>query len=242
MRRLLTRAAAASALALVVYTLPLVFPEPLFAHRIEEGSFLLYSRDPVSRALVTPRLRLAEARLERAEIHRRGESHRVFVTGSKMLYRLVNGPYTASMARNVELGNAIYLPNLDPSAAKVVHFDGRSAPLEEILAHEAIHTFVQQRLGLARAIRLPFWKKEGYAQYVALDFFPLASGVSALRSADEHPTLEGGSAVPRHYLEAAVVWAHRISVERESFDDVIEIEEPFPELLEEALRAATEPP
>jgi hypothetical protein len=242
MRRLLTRAAAAGALALVVYALLLAFPEPLFAHRIEQGSFVLYSRGPLRRELVAPRLLLAEARLERAEIHHRGESHRVFVTGSKTLYRLVNGPYYAAIARNVELGNAIFLPNLDPEAARVVHFDGRFAPLEEILAHEAIHTIVQERLGLARAIRLPFWKKEGYAQYVALDFFPLASGVSALRSADEHPTLEGGSAVPRHYLEAAVVWAHRISVKHESFDEIIEIEDPFPELLDEALRAATKAP
>jgi hypothetical protein len=225
-----------------LYGILLAFPEPLFAYRIAEGSFVLYSREPISPELAAPPIRRAEALLERSEIHRAGVSHRVFVSGSEGLYRLVNGPYSSAIARNVEFGNAIFLPRLDRDAARVVHFDGRSAPLDEILAHEAMHTLVQERLGLARAIRLPFWKKEGYAEYVALGYFPLASGVIALKSDATNPSLPGGDPVPRRYLEAAVVWAHRIAIVGESFDDVIADTAPFPELLEEALRAATEAP
>ncbi len=36
--------------------------------------------------------------------------------------------------------------------------------------------------------------------------------------------------------------AHRLSIERESFDEVIENDSSFAELLQEALRAATEAP
>jgi hypothetical protein len=241
-RRFSSRASVAVFVLVLLYGMLLAFPEPLFAHRIEEGPFIVYSRKPVPHALIAPHLRDAERRLSRSRIHGSGVRHRVFVTGSKSLYRLLNGPYYEAIARNVEIGNAIVLPDLDDEVARVVHFDGRSAPLDEILAHEATHTFVQDRLGFVRSLRLAFWKKEGYAQYVALDFFPLSVGASALAAAEDHPSLPGGDPVPRHYLEAAVVWAHRMQIEGEDFDEVIAKVEPFPRLLEEALSAAKAAP
>jgi hypothetical protein len=236
------RAAAAFLVLIVLYGLLLLFPEPLFAYRVEEGPFVVYSRKPLPHALVARNLRDAEARLRHSEIHRGDLRHRVFVTGSKSLYRLRNGPYSGAIARNVDLGNAILLPDLNHEAARVVHFDGRSAPLDEILAHEATHTFVQERLGAVRALCLPFWKKEGYAQYVGLDFFPLAAGTRALEGPEKHPSLPGGGPVPRHYLEAAVVWAHRMQIEAETFDEVMARNEPFAELLRDALSAARSAP
>ena len=95
MRRVLrysSRAAAAAFVLVLLYGLLLAFPEPLFAYRIEEGSFVVYSRKPLPHALVASQLRNAEERLGRSEIHRSGVKHRVFVTGSKSLYRLLNGP------------------------------------------------------------------------------------------------------------------------------------------------------
>jgi hypothetical protein len=229
--RTLSRAACGAVALALLYTLLLVFPEPLFAHRIEEGPFILHSRRPLSRDRIAPQLKEAERRLARSEIYQNGGTHRVFITGSPALYRLLNGPYYRSMARNVDMGNAILLPELDARGARVLHFDGRTAPLEEILAHEAIHSFVQDHLGLLRALRLPFWKKEGYAQYVALDFLPFAAGIQSLAS-DEEPS------VPRHYLEAAVVWAYLMQVEQQSFDAVMSEAEPFSALLARARRAA----
>jgi hypothetical protein len=237
-RRVASLAVAVVLVLVVLYGLLLAFPEPLFAHRIEQGPFIIYSREEVHRELLAPRIQEAQRRLERSEIHRSGAKHRVFVTGSKSLHRLFNGPYFTAIARNTEVGNAIFLPRLDPDGARVVHFDGRSAPLEEILAHEAIHTFVQERLGFVRAIRLPFWKKEGYAQYLGMDFFPLEVGGQSLASPERNPRLPGGNPVPRPYFEAALVWAHRMQVEKESFDEVMARREPFSDLLEEALAAA----
>jgi hypothetical protein len=241
-RRYASRAAAAFLVLVVLYGLLLMFPEPLFAYRLEEGPFVVYSRKPLPQALVARNFSGAEARLRRSEIHRGNVRHRVFVTGSQSLYRLLNGPYSGAIARNVDLGNAILLPDLNHEAARVVHFDGRSAPLDQILAHEATHTFVQERLGAVRALCLPFWKKEGYAQYVGLDFFPLAAGTRALEGPEKHPSLPGGGPVPRHYLEAAVVWAHRMQIEAETFDEVMARNEPFAELLRDALSAARSAP
>lgn len=77
---------------------------------------------------------------------------------------------------------------------------------------------------------------------MGLDFFSFEVGAKSLGSPEKNPSQPGGAPVPRHYLEAAVVWAHRMQVEVESFDDVIARVEPFPELLEEALSEAKAAP
>jgi hypothetical protein len=51
-RRYASRAAAAFLVLVVLYGLLLMFPEPLFAYRLEEGPFVVYSRKPLPRALV----------------------------------------------------------------------------------------------------------------------------------------------------------------------------------------------
>jgi hypothetical protein len=140
------------------------------------------------------------------------------------------------MARNVELTHAILLPMLQEEKALVVHFDGRTAELAEILAHEATHTFVQERVGFLRAFRLPFWKKEGYAEYVGLDFPPVAVLARALvSSAGSTVELPDGTAHPRRYLEAAAIWAHFHEIRQESFDEILARREPLDSLLTEAL-------
>jgi hypothetical protein len=219
-----------------LYGLLLAFPEPLFGYRMEERPFVVYSRDPISRSAVAPLLREAERRLERSEIQTPGARHRVFVTGSRFLYRFFHGPYAGGMARNVELTHAILLPKLEERKGLVVHFDGRTAELAEILAHEATHTFVRERVGFLGALRLPFWKKEGYAEYVGLDFPPAAVLAQALvSSAGSSVELPDGTAHPRRYLEAAAVWAHFHEIRRESFDEILARSEPLDALLTEAL-------
>jgi len=49
------------------------------------------------------------------------------------------------MARNVEIGNAIFVPRLDIARRAIVHFDGRQTGGVSVLAHEATHSHVARR-------------------------------------------------------------------------------------------------
>ena len=60
-----------------------------------------------------------------AEIYDPAIRHRVFIVNSPTLWLLLNGPYRHAMARNVEIGNAIFVPSLDIEKRAIVHFDGR---------------------------------------------------------------------------------------------------------------------
>jgi hypothetical protein len=152
----------------VIYGIALAFPEPLFAYTRKDHNFIFYSNSPID-----PRTsQLTEevnAKLARSEISDKSVLFRVFIVGNERLYAFFNGPYRHAIARNYEIGNPILVPTLDMERGRIVHFDGRSARAANIIAHEAVHTLMQRRLGLYRTLRLPWWKREGYAEYIASD-------------------------------------------------------------------------
>ena len=67
------------------------------------------------------------------------------MVNSSALWLFLNGPYRRVMARNVEIGNAIFVPRLDIARRAIVHFDGRQTGGVSVLAHEATHSHVARR-------------------------------------------------------------------------------------------------
>jgi len=162
-RRPLIRAVAALTVSYVVL---LLFPEPVFAHSESHRGITFYSRTPLPSGLDA----IAEdvvARLSISPLYRAEARHRVFITESPALYALFNGPYRRAMARNVEIGHAIFVPRLDVASGRLMHFDGRSTPAAAVLAHEIMHTFVTERVGLIASWRLPWWKRRNVQSVVS---------------------------------------------------------------------------
>jgi hypothetical protein len=135
---------------IAAYGTLLAFPEPLFAHKYSYRNFVIYSRAPIDDRM-RAELDVVSQRLARSELNDASIVHRVFVAGSPRWYAFFNGPYRGAMARNYEFNNSIFVPQLDLASGTVVHFDGRTAPIAAILAHEMTHTLSQKRLGLIRS-------------------------------------------------------------------------------------------
>jgi hypothetical protein len=162
-------------------------------------------------------------RLAMSEINDLNIKHRVFVAGTSNWYRFFNGPYYNSKGRMYEFHNSIFVPQLDLANGDVVHFDGRKAPISWILAHEMTHTLTQKKMGIIRMWRLPLWKKEGYAEYVAHGRTgPLIEDLRMLENLSSHEVpLENGRDVPRKYFEAEVLWRYLLSVRQLRFQEVM---------------------
>ncbi|HYR46685.1 MAG TPA: hypothetical protein VER78_06735 [Thermoanaerobaculia bacterium] len=190
------------AAAVCLYLLVLAFPEPLFAYSLARENFRVYSRHAIDPG-VGEILDEVNRRLSRSEINVAALTHRVFILDTPAWNSFFNGPYRAAMGRNCEIGNAVFIPRLDVQGGRVVHFDGRSAEAASILAHECAHTLVQRRLGLIRMWRLPFWKKEGYAEYIGMD---------EARSEPE----------PMPYRRARLRWKFLLEKEGLTFDQVMQ--------------------
>jgi len=206
-KRKLLRVAAASGSALptftAVYLLLLAHPEPMFPLSVTYGNFTFYSRTPLPPQVASI---AAEAgkRLATSELGVPAVAQRVFVVEKPWLWTLLNGPFRGAIARNVELGNAILIPTLDIEHRAIRHFDGRTAGAVSVLTHESVHTLVQRRIGLLRLWRLPWWKKEGYPEYIA-----------SQRCAQ--------SEAPARYQEAARKWKKLLETDHMTFDQVISI-------------------
>ena len=152
----------------IIYGLLLAHPEPLFAHSLKVRNFTYYSNSPID-PRISELTDQVNGKLARSEIFDQSIQFRVFVVGNENLYAFFNGPYRRAIARNYEIGNSIFIPTLDVAHGRIVHFDGRSADAANIIAHEAVHTLMQHRLGLYQVLKLPWWKREGYAEYIASD-------------------------------------------------------------------------
>jgi hypothetical protein len=202
LRRTVVRAAIALAAA---YAVLLVFPEPVFAYSETHGDITFYSRSPLPPGASS----IAEdvvSRLSASPLYAAGVRHRVFITDSPFLYAFFNGPYRRAIARNVEIGHAIFVPRLDPGSGRISHFDGRSTRAAPVLAHEIMHTFVTDRVGLLASWRLPWWKREGYPEYIGS------------RGAAEFDS-------PPAYREAALRWKRLLDAGL-TFDHIIGRQQP----------------
>jgi hypothetical protein len=90
------------------YLLVLVFPEPLFAHSLTIGHFTFRARAPIDPALAAI-VADVESRVSRSEIYDTNVHHRVFIVDNPAIWWFLNGPHRRAMARNVEIGYAIFV-------------------------------------------------------------------------------------------------------------------------------------
>lgn len=187
----------------LAYIALLIHPEPFFSHSASFGNITFYSRSAIS-PQVAAIASAVEERLLQSEIYDSALRQRVFIVDRAWFWDLLNGPYRHAIARNVEFGNAILIPTLDLPRQSIRHFDGRNAGAVAVLTHEAVHTLVEQHIGLLRLWRLKWWQKEGYAEYIA---------------SRGHPQSEA----PARYRQAAARWKNLLETEHLTFDQIINL-------------------
>jgi hypothetical protein len=137
------------------YVAVLAFPTPLFGYSLRAGRVVVFSRRSLDDRL-RPWLAQSLKLIERSSIDDPGLEFTVFELYQPSWYRFFNGPYFTAMARHSELGGRIFVPRFNLASGRVDHFDGRSAPIPSILAHEMTHRLMQRRLGLMTVLRLPW--------------------------------------------------------------------------------------
>jgi hypothetical protein len=189
------------------YLALLFFPQPVFGHVYHGGRYAVYSTAPLDEARLAPVLEAASERLVHSEFYNASEEHTVFITGSRQMHHLFNGPTGRGMARNSEIGERIFVPQLEND--QIVHFDGRRAAAAPIFAHEATHTYIRREVGLMASLKLPFWLREGYGEYIAYrEPESLRARVLSLPPTSARSVETPAGAIPRHYYVAGLIWEY----------------------------------
>jgi hypothetical protein len=161
------------ALTLAPYIALIAFPYPFFSHEVHLENIAVYSDQAISPALLSI-LNDVEERLRRSPLNHPTLQHRLFICNNSWLFTfLANTDYRAGGVNKTWLNQNIFLRRSDIGENRVIGPSGRAVSGERTLAyfitHEIAHSLEAHLLGRYAYLRLPAWKREGYADYVARD-------------------------------------------------------------------------
>jgi hypothetical protein len=160
-------------LTLALYVALIAFPYPFFSHEVHLENIAVYSDQSISPALLSI-LNNVQERLRRSPLNDPTLQHRLFICNKGWLFTLLaNTDYRAGGVNKAWLNQNIFLRRSDIEKNRLIAPSGREVSGERTLAyfitHEIAHSLEVHLLGRYAYVRLPAWKREGYADYVARD-------------------------------------------------------------------------
>jgi hypothetical protein len=157
----------------VAYIAILVFPTPLFSHSVTNGTYRVYSNDPLPEDFSQVITEL-DRRIKGMEHEPPAASQRIYLCGSRMFYfyAFMLGKNPESLAIGLSVANASFVSvervrlfaELNHGVLRHTRFEGNMA---EVVAHEIAHFNSVHALGYRGHLRQPRWKSEGWAEYQA---------------------------------------------------------------------------
>ena len=152
----------------------LAFPQPWFSHQARYGNLTFYADAEINPEHEAA-MREVAARLKPVELRDSTAHLRVFMASDPELYALF-----ARLAFVPPVVPGFNLSVLDNSFISVaglhernewyggtLPYSAREGDLAQCIAHEVMHDYMVGESGFIRSLRLPGWKKEGYAEYGA---------------------------------------------------------------------------
>lgn len=218
--------------AVIVHTALVLHPTILFRHRIELGRFTVYSDKPISadfEAVVTR----ADSILSGSGIEVQNFKIRIILSHDHFYNRLTGH---RNLAYSTHF-NAVLAGETDTSANEITKGQsGLRLNLTSTLAHEMVHCVQEQQNGFVQTNfinRPPFWKKEGYCEYISQreilerEDYQLSRSISALlanqgnRKVPGWLTLEDGFDRPLPYFRARLMVEYLMDIEGMDFEEVM---------------------
>jgi len=179
---------------LILFVGLLAFPGFMFAHQVEYRNLTVHADEDL-RGRIEPVLDRVATQLAASEIDAPALEHDIYFGHANAPFRLLQRTRMVAVHAlfpHISASSPNYNASWPPYVSQVVSFDvpdpahdslrrqawpGR-LNMTHILTHEVTHSLVMQRLGPSVAARLPFWKNEGYPEYVASASLRASAGYS----------------------------------------------------------------
>jgi hypothetical protein len=177
--------------ALVLYLILLRHPGLFFRYSFTRGAMTLYSDEPIPESAARV-MQDAQDRLIRSPLFRGRSARNIRIYLCNRPWRFLlfaNIRHRVGGLTYVPISNNIFLRGANIDANRLIGPSGNEVPGERTLsyyvAHEAVHTLLSDELGVAAYWRLPTWKDDGYADYIAKGTdFDYRRAVELLRTGD----------------------------------------------------------
>jgi hypothetical protein len=134
-----------------------------FPHYAEFGTIKVYSTEPILPVL-KQRIAAADRLLAQSPLYEPHLRRTLVLTDGGWRWRLMALGHSDAVAIRRPFSSVLVFNRSDVATDRVTN-SARS--LSGTIAHESVHVLTARRLGELRLARMPHWKREGYADYVA---------------------------------------------------------------------------
>ena len=152
------------------YILLICFPHLLFANKLDYKSFSVYyhSNDISTEALKLV-LDKSENLLKKSELFQKGTSQDIFICNGYSEFTFFALLSRKAFAVNYPISQNIFITKSSISQNYILRNgkENKKRTLSGVIAHETVHSLLENKLGLLKYKLLPSWKNEGYCDFIA---------------------------------------------------------------------------
>jgi hypothetical protein len=215
----------------------LLFPQPLFANKVEHKQFTIYSNDEITHDII-PLLDNAMALVEKSELNDPNYKFDILLAYNSLFNKLDDkllgyGPTARGTDNNVTIKVKIdakrnlFFPT----------FRGEcQADLTILIAHEMIHCLQANKYGIIKfnpVTHPEMWKLEGYPEYIARQPKLTAKDYSLAKEIDRYIQLErkatdiwivieeGACEAPKYYYKGRLMVEYLMDIKHWSYDKIL---------------------
>jgi len=228
----------------------MLFPQPLFAHKMEYKKFNVYS-DQTPDQNIKVVLDHAYHLVEQSELQDKDYTYDVFFSHDN-LYNQIEDLQGKGPAARATAGNIVFKVRVDIKNNKAYGIRS-TINLTEMLAHEMVHCLQANTLGLWNMNQLnhpPYWKLEGYPEYISRQARLSAEDYSLKNEIERFIELESNSKdgfvevseqhfVPSIYYKGRLMIEYLMDTQGMTYDQILKDkrteDEVFQEMLESTL-------
>ena len=152
----------------IIYLSILLFPQIIFGHQVSHNNLNVYAWNELNKEGIARVLKSAEERLAKSPIYDENSNQRIFMTESHGLYQFFTiSDYSFASTIPVIEHIRINKTNIDEDLVLRNTEMPNKRSLSGVIAHEVTHNQISRKYGLAKYIKIPTWKDEGYSEYIA---------------------------------------------------------------------------
>ena len=155
---------------ILIYILILLFPQFLFAKKIDYKSFTVYYHaQKINIDSLKAILDDSEKLLKNSELYDASSKQKIFLCNSFGEFTFWAPFSRKSFALNYMITQNIFISKASIAENKAFRNgkENNTRTLSSIIAHETTHSLLEDRLGTRKYLSLPTWKNEGYCDFIA---------------------------------------------------------------------------
>jgi hypothetical protein len=215
----------------------ILFPQPLFANKMQYKEFTVYSSDKIDDNIKIV-LDNAVNLVRKSELYDSKYNYNIILCNNSFYNKIDDKLLGVGSTARSRLNNVIIKVRIDPenNLAFPAFHKACEVNLTELIAHEMTHCLQANKYGMLKfnPFKHPeFWKLEGYPDYIAKQRELLSKDYSLTSDIDRYVTLEskatdnwissqeGGCEVPNYYYKGKLMMEYLMDIKHFSYDQIL---------------------